>query len=254
MINELILITIADYEYFWPSFTFYFAGMMMAGVAKKTLIFLFAGLFFVSCKKENPNYTTRFTILNAVPNSNRFTVAVGDDKLDSTIIFGELQPYLTAPAATTTLSWKNNASADWDSSFLTDLRNGTDYTLLFYDSLQRYKPYLVKDDWQPSSSATKGWLRFFPMTIGTKTLTLTNDTGKVIMGSQSFAKFASANTAAFTEVDTFHTTLLLFSDTILISKLPNAAILPGKSYSLYATGVVNATGDKEPKMILQEHH
>jgi len=191
--------------------------MMSDGIAKRVLIFILPAVLLAGCTKENANYSARLTLLNAVPNSTGFTVEIGGNKLDSTLPYGMLQPTLQTPAATTVVQWKSNTSAGYDSSFTTDLANGTDYTLLFYDSLKKYRPYLVKDDWKQPASETKGYIRFFPMIINSRTLTLTNDTGKVLMNSQTFANFASANTAPFKQIDTFHTTLLLFSDTTLIS-------------------------------------
>ena len=90
------------------------------------------------------------------------------------------------------------------------------------------------------------------MIINAGNLALTNDTGKVLLGSQSFGNFISSR-ASFTAIDSFTTKLRLFNDNILLDSIPAAAVLPGKSYSIYAIGVLNATGDKRPRLIMHEH-
>jgi hypothetical protein len=207
---------------------------------------------FIGCKKEDKNYNSRFTILNAVPDNKGFTITVGNQTLDSTLPYGIPQYEIQAPAATTEIKWKSNLSSAFDTTILTDIPNGTDYTLLFFDSLGKYESYLVRDQWEQPSSATKGYIRFFPMIINADNLALTNDTGKILLGSQSFGNFISSG-ASFNAIDSFTTKLRLFNDSTLLDSIPAAAVLPGKSYSIYAIGVLNATGDKRPRLIMHEH-
>jgi hypothetical protein len=226
-------------------------NMLLKFPVVPALAFISASVFFIACTKENNNYHSRFTLLNAVPNSKGYTIKVGDNTLDSSLPYGEPLYNIQAPAATTLMQWKSNLSTGFDSSLLTDIPNGSEYTLLFFDSLGKYQSYLVQDQWEQPSSKTQGYVRFFPMIINGDSLTLTNDTGKILIGSQSFGNFLSG--ATFYPVDTLHNTLRLFNKRTLIDSIPSAEILPGKSYTIYAIGVLNQTGDKRPRMIWHEH-
>jgi hypothetical protein len=97
---------------------------------------------------------------------------VGDNKVDSASKYGLPEYALAAPAATTTMQWKHNASTGFDSTLVTDIPNGSDYTLLFFDSLSRYQSYLVRDQWQQLSIARV--ITGFSMVIGAEQLMLTN--------------------------------------------------------------------------------
>ena len=205
--------------------------------------------FLASCSKENKIYNSRFTILNAVPNSTAFTLMVGDNKVDSVSKYGLPEYALAAPAATTTMQWKHNASTGFDSTLVTDIPNGSDYTLLFFDSLNRYQGYLVRDQWQQAYSDRQGYYRFFPMVIGAEQLMLTNDTNKVLVPERNFGSF----NPAFTTIDTFTTKLRLYNGNKLLDSIPGATVRPGKSYSIYAIGVLNNTTDRKPKIIMHEH-
>jgi hypothetical protein len=90
------------------------------------------------------------------------------------------------------------------------------------------------------------------MIINANALSITNDTNKVLIPSRAFGDFAG-KPAPFTSIDTVVTKLRLYNNSVLLDSLPNATILPGKSYSLYAVGVLGATGDKRPRMILHRH-
>jgi len=214
------------------------------------LVFL-VGLL-TSCSKENKNYNSRFTIINAVPNSSAFTLRLGGHTIDSTSKYGFPEYELVAPAATTTMQWKHNASTGFDSTLFTDVPNGSDYTLLFFDSLSRYQSYLVLDQWKQAYSKTQGYYRFFPMVIGGTELRITNDTLKVLIGPRNFADFTSSS-SSFTVIDTFTTKLRLYNGSKLLDSIPGASIQPGKSYSIYAIGVINNTTDKRPRIIMHEH-
>ena len=155
-------------------------------------------------------------------------------------------------AATTNINWKQNGAGNYDSSFTADIPNGSDFTLLFYDSLNSYKSFLVRDNWEQPASDAKGYIRFFPMVVNGTELRITNDTIKVLIGPTTSGGFTNA-TGAFTPIDTFSTKLRLFDKNVLLDSLPGTSILPGKSYTLYAIGVLGSTGDKRPRLILHQH-
>ncbi len=203
----------------------------------------------LACKKENQNYISRFTIVNAVPNSSAFTLIVGKDVIDSTVLYGIPKYNLPAAAGTTDVRWKLNGAADFDSSFFADLPNASDFSLIFYDSINRFKSVLLRDNWKQPESKSKGYIRFFPLIIGANQQQLANDTNKILVSAKTFASF----TDAFTAIDTFTTKLRLYNGTKLLDSLPAATIQHGKSYSVYAIGILNAKGKNKPRMIMYEH-
>lgn len=222
------------------------------------LSILLGWVLLTACQKEQANYTANITILNAVPDAPGFDVRVGAVTIGSTNAFGLPDYNVQMPAVTDTVGWKPRGAAAYDSLMLTDLPSGADFTLLFFDSMSRRKSLLLRDRWQQPASESQGYLRFFPMIVGTDTLRLTNDTLGVLSGLRFFGDFYKhSNAGAFTAIDTMHTVLRLLNkraNTIdTIASLPAAAILPGKSYSLYAVGVRGQLGAKQPRLILHEH-
>lgn len=209
-------------------------------------------VFFVGCKKEDRNYSCRVTVVNAVPNSAGFTVGFDNYILDSAILYGRPEFDVAVPATTAMIQWKNNLSTNFDSSFIADLPNGTNYTLLFFDSLSRYQSYFVKDEKPASTGDKQGFIRLFPMIINASQLRITNDTFKVLLGPQNFGSFFNT-VQSFTAIDSFTTQLRLFNNNTIIDSLPNVTVAAGKSYSLYAIGVIGATGEKRPRLLIQEH-
>jgi hypothetical protein len=216
------------------------------------LLYILIGIAVLACKKENANYTVRMTVLNAVPDADSFAIYAGGSQVSSFGIFGRPDDNLSVAAITDSIGWKIKSRAAFDSIFIADLPNGEDFTMLFYDSASRYKPYLVRDNWKQPASDRKGYYRFFPMIINANAITITNDTNKVLIPSRSFGDFA-IGLSPFSEIDSFTTKLRLYNNNVLLDSMPNASILPGKSYTLYAVGVLNGTGDKRPRMILHRH-
>ncbi|MES2649944.1 MAG: hypothetical protein V4717_23910 [Bacteroidota bacterium] len=206
-------------------------------------------ILLVACSKENKNFNSRFTIINAVPDGNSFTLLVGDIVVDSGIQFGNPKFNLTAPAATTTVRWKHQGVPGFDSAIKTDVANNADFTLFFYDSLKYFKSYLIRDEWKQAASKTKGYIRFFQMVIGAGRLKLANDTNKVLVAETSFGAFSGK----FIEIDSFITKLRLYNGTAILDSIASARVEPGKSYSIYAVGVLNQTDAKKPRLIIHEH-
>ncbi len=219
---------------------------------KRTIPIIYIAILLAGCKKEATNYWVRMTVLNSVPDAAAIDIYAASEKLDAATRFGQPDFYLPLPAVTDSIKWKISGSSSYDSAFLADLPNGYDYTLLFYDSASRYKPYLIKDDWQQPSSETKGYIRFFPMIVGATSIAITNDTGKVLLSGRSFGDFKS-KTGSFTAIDSFQTKLRLYNNNVLLDSIVGATILPGKSYTIYGVGVLNASGDKRPRFFIQEH-
>jgi len=216
-----------------------------------SLLLFTISVYLYSCKKENKNYNSRWTLVNAVPNSRDYSFSFAGEMIDSTLAYGLPLYEKTAPATTGIMEWKHNTIPFNDSSFMTDIPNGQDYTFIFYDSIGRQKTWLQKDDWKKSSDK-KGYLRFFPLVIGSKLLNIRNDTNKTIIQSRAFGSFLATG-SDFLEVDTFTTKLRLYENATLLDSLPNTTILAGHSYSIYAIGVLGQSGDKRPKMIIHQH-
>ena len=157
---------------------------------KNSYFFLLFFLFFAACQKTSEAYYTHFTVLNASPDANGFTIQIGNEKLAAVSTYGIPDYAVPAPAITDSMQWKITSHTSWDSSFLTDLANGANFTLLFFDSSKRYQTYMVRDNWSQPASDSKGYLRIFPMLIGGDSLTLRDDTLKVLTSKRSFADFA----------------------------------------------------------------
>ena len=208
-------------------------------------------LGFASCKKENKNYYSRWTLINAVPDSRDYSFSFAGETIDSTLVYGIPLYEKQAPATTGTMEWKHNTSPLNDSSFITDIPNGTDFTFIVYDSLGRQKTWLQKDDWKRSSDK-KGYIRFFPLVMGGKLLNIRNDTNKTIIPSRAFGSFSNPG-SDFIEVDSFTTKLRLYENATLLDSLPNTTIAAGHSYTIYAVGVLGQAGSKRPKMIIHQH-
>jgi hypothetical protein len=149
------------------------------------------------------------------------------------------------------MEWSHSASPSFDSSFITDIPNASDYTVLFYDSLADRKTFIVKDIWEKKSDK-KGYIRFFPLVMYGNALNIRNDTNKTIITQKSFGNFSGSG-GDFTEVDTFTTKLRLYEGSVLLDSLPGTTIAAGKSYSIYAIGVLNTSGEKRPRMIIHMH-
>lgn len=211
--------------------------------------------FAAACSKENPNYTVRISMLNAVPNSASFTVAVAEQVINNNLQYGKPAFYLPAPAATSLVQWKRNSSAGYDSSFTTDLPNAADFTLLFFDSARKYQTVMMRDDWRQPNSNNQGYLRFLPMVVNATALRLVNDTGRSLVTGRSFADFKTNFTLrSFTAMDTTtNNTFKLYNGATLIDSIKNTTIAPGSSYTIYAYGVLNATGTNRPKLLIHKH-
>ena len=227
-----------------------FAAILRMLMLIRKLLVLFLVLF-IACKKENKNYNSRFTLVNAVPDSKAFRFSFANIVVDSVLVYGKTVYEKTVPASTSVMEWAHTASPAFDTSFITDIPNASDYTVLFYDSLAKRKAFIVKDIWKKNSD-NKGFIRFFPMVIGGQQLNIRNDTNKIIINTKSFGSFAPSG-SDFTEVDTFTTKLRLYEGAILLDSLPGTTIAAGKSYSIYAIGVLNEAGDKRPRMIIHQH-
>lgn len=218
------------------------------------LTILYIAFFISACKKESLNYSARMTILNSVPDASSFDVYAGGGKLNAITAFGKPDYYLSVPAITDSIKWKISSRALFDSAFVADLPNGRDFTVLFYDSASRLTSYMVKDDWQQPASDKQGYYRFFPMIVNANALKITNDTGKTLMSGRGFGDFQKrVELGSFSAIDSFTTKLKLYNNNVLIDSIPGATIVPGKSYTIYGVGVLNATGDKRPRFFLQEH-
>ena len=227
-----------------------FAAILRMHMLFKNLLVFFL-VVFIACKKENKNYNSRFTLVNAVPDSKVFRFSFAETIVDSVLVYGMPVYEKNVPASTSVMEWAHTASPVFDTSFITDIPNASDYTVLFYDSLAERKAFIVKDIWKKESDK-KGYIRFFPVVIGGQQLNIRNDTNKTIINPKSFGSFAASG-SDFTEVDTFTTKLRLYEGAILLDSLPGTTIAAGKSYSIYAIGVLNAGGEKRPRMILHQH-
>jgi hypothetical protein len=215
----------------------------------RIFLFTFLCLLVFACSKENKNFNSRFTIINAVPDATGFTLLVGDVVVDSGVPFGIPKYNMIAPAATTTIKWKHQGSAVYDTILKTDVPNAADFSLFFYDSLKKKKSFLIRDLWQQPNSKTQGYIRFFPMVIGASRQMLANDTNKVLVPETAFGAFPEK----FTPIDSFTTKLRLYNGSDLLDSIPFASVQPGKSYSIYAIGVLKQTGSRKPKLILHQH-
>ena len=209
----------------------------------------------MSCNKDNANYSTRITMLNAVPIGSTFTIVVNDEILSSNLQYGVPSFNVPSIAATTNVKWKRNTSTTFDSSFNTDLPNATDFTLLFFDSAKKYQAVLMPDYWQQATSKSQSYLRFLPMINSANNLRLTNDSGKTIISNRGFGDFINnTNYRGFEAADTTtKNKLKLYNGNVLIDSLQSVNLKPGKSYSIYAIGILNSTGVTKPKMIIHEH-
>jgi hypothetical protein len=202
-----------------------------------------------ACGKENKNYKSSFTLVNAVPNSNGFTLEAGNVVVDNNIMFGSPRFGVTAPAATTTFHLKHNSGTLIDTSFLTDIPNGSKFLLFFYDSLGKLKTFLARETWQQTASSSQAYLRLMPMVINAATLQVANDTNRILIPSQTFGDFGTATTD-FAAVDTTVSKLKFFQGTSAIDSITGVKLLAGHSYTIYATGVLGASGDKKPVFLL----
>lgn len=209
-------------------------------------------VFVVACKNENKNFHSRFTLVNAVPNSNGFTFKVGTNVIDPNIVYGKPNYEVQTPAATTMIEWLHNGSPLVDSSFLTDIPNGTDFQMIFYDSIGVLKTYLQQDFWKQPASSSTAYIRLMPLVINANNLLVTNDTNKAVLPSTGFGNFFAAG-QDFNPVDTTVTKLKLFNSSQLLDSLTGIKLLAGRSYTIYAMGVLGATDDKKPKMIMHLH-
>jgi hypothetical protein len=221
----------------------------------KQLPVLLLAFGLLACKKQALNYGTRITLVNAVPNQPAFFVAVGGDIISNSVVYA--QPIYTwpVPAATTLVQWKRSTTAAYDSSFTTDFANGADFTLLFFDSANRYQTALLRDRWQQATSSNKAYLRFLPLAINARDLRLTNDTGLALASGRSFADFQLSEAArSFAPVDTTSAnTLRLFNGSVPVDSLGPAALMAGKSYTIYVLGVLGAVGTAKPRLIMHQH-
>lgn len=218
----------------------------------RILIVILLVSVIVCCKKENKDYHARFTLLNAVPNSNSFRLTVGDAVVDSAIEYGKPVYNAPAPATTSTLRWKHNGPGGADSSIFTDVPAGIDFTLLFYDSLDKKKVFLVRDKLKKTSANSRAAIRFFPLVIGAAQQNLRNDTGKILINAKSFGSFNPAG-SDFTELDSVTTSLKLYNGADLLDSIPRTHIEAGMHYTVFAIGVLNDTGDKKPRLILHRN-
>lgn len=213
---------------------------------------------FLGCKKENKDYNVRIALMNATPDGTGFDVWVGGQKLDATATYGLPGNYTPAPALTDTIRWKLSSRTAYDTSFLGDLPNGTDFTLLFYDSAQRYKSMLLRDRWQETASANKAYIRFFPMLVGGDSITVRrylNDSTQInLSGVRRFADFnASPSAGHFAEVDSSGTKWWLYNKSEKLDSINRQQLVPGKAYTIYIIGVVGNTDSRKPRLVVYGH-
>lgn len=225
---------------------------------KKLSGLLLLNLLMWACKKENANYTARLTVLNASPDITAFDIMMSGKQLSPSLAFGVPDEYISIPAITDSIKWKIRDSARFDTSYIGDIPNGADFTMLLFDSAKRHKTYLFRDNWQQPASETKAYLRFFPLLVGGDSLAVTayiNDTTiRNMSGRRVFADFTSSTTAGFTAFDTLTTKFWLYNKKIALDSINNLSIKAGKSYTIYMLGVLgNTTAARKPRMFVYEH-
>lgn len=207
---------------------------------------------FSGCKKQNADYQVRLNLFSGVPGPFSFTVAFGEQEIETNLIYNQLKPTYSFQASTNYFGWKLNPSPDYAARFLTDLPNGSNFTFLFYDSIHQYKVAILKDDWRENLVEDQSIVRFIPMIIGTGSMQLTNDTNRVLLANRSFGDFLLGKDEFF-PVDTMLTKLRLYTDGQLLDSIPNQALKPNTAYTIYGVGVVGSSGDSRPRMIVIEH-
>jgi hypothetical protein len=210
-----------------------------------------------ACEKENPNYRSRITLWNAVPNSNGFDITAGSE-VHKNLLFNQPGYNTGVGSGTLSFSWGKTGASAADSLFVTDLKAGADYSLLFFDSLGKYRTYFTRDHWQQTPQEGKTFVRFFAMIIGGDALTVENDTGRVIIGTHSFADFGLDPLGlAFAPIDSLTNKLRLVqgsgSGRRVLDSITNVRLEEGRSYSFYASGVIGNTGTAKPRLFMQKH-
>lgn len=214
-----------------------------------------------ACKKENANYTARFTLLNASPDATGFDVKVAGQDLNPSLDFGVLSDYINVPALTDSIQWKLKGAAKYDSSFIGDIPVGSDFSLLFFDSVNstsKYQTYFFRDHWQQPASENKAYIRFFPMLVGGDSLNVIRYVNDSVLGnlsgSRKFGDFVGGSSGAnFATVDTFSQKMWLYNGSVKLDSINIQTLKPGKSYSVYIVGVIGNTTTRKPKMIVHEH-
>ncbi|HMP91684.1 MAG TPA: hypothetical protein PKD90_02360, partial [Phnomibacter sp.] len=134
---------------------------------------------------------------------------------------------------------------------------GKGFTLLFYDSAQRYKTWLVRTDWAQTPVAGKAFLQMLPMIMGGSNLSIENDTGRVLFSGRRFADFANQNTMVFTQVDTTRLKLRLVQGTgasrQVLDSFNSFGLQQGRSYTIFTSGVLGQAGNYRPRMWVYAH-
>lgn len=226
---------------------------------KKLSGLLLISLLVWACKKENANYTARLTVLNASPDATGFDITISGKQLSRTLAFGAPDEYISIPALMDSIKWKLKDATSYDTSYIGDIPNGVDFTMLFFDSAKRYQTYFFRDNWQQPASESKAYLRFFPLVSGGDSLAVTayiNDTTiRNMSGRRVFADFTSSATAgAFTAFDTLNTKFWLYNKNKPLDSINNLSIKAGKSYTIYMLGVLgNTTDARKPRLFVYEH-
>jgi hypothetical protein len=219
-----------------------------------TISIIASFLIFPSCQKENAVYESSFTIFNSVPGSNGFQLLANGQKLPAVYNYGAPTAEQTLPSFTGSFGWAKSGTTRADSTFKTDLPNGSSFTLVFYDSLARYKTSIVKNIFFDEDSKNKCGIRVFAATINASNLTITNDTGKVLLGNMQFADFAGATENPFSETDTSGGTILrMYHNNLLLDSIKGVKLEHGKSYSLFTSGIINGSGTWRPRLYIQAH-
>jgi|GEM_PF-3648095 hypothetical protein len=211
-------------------------------------------IFFATCKKENATYQSTFTVFNAVPGNTAFELLVNGAKLPEVYRYGAPATEQLMPSFTGSFGWSKAGISVADSTYKTDFSNESSYTLVFYDSLAKYKTYLVRDIFFDEASKNKCGIRLFAATINATNLTITNDTGRVLLGNRKFANFSGQIENAFSEIDTSSSTVLrLYHNSSLLDSVSGVKLEPGRSYSCFTSGILNGNGAFRPRLFLQLH-
>jgi hypothetical protein len=226
---------------------------------KTTPLLLLVLLLVFACKKDNANFNARVTFLNASPDAPGFDIMMSGEQLSPTLAYGLPDEYVSVPALTDSIKWRLKGRSRYDTAFIGDIPNGTDFTMLFFDSASNYKTYFFKDRWQQPPSTDKAYLRFFPLVVGGDSLAVTafiNDTTiRNMSGRRVFADFTTVSTGnSFTPFDTLNTKFWLYNKKSALDSISNLRLQAGKSYTIYLLGVLGeTTAARKPRILVYEH-
>lgn len=218
---------------------------------KKTLFSLLGGLAaivgVVSCNTKNDNTTlpvSSFGVVNASPDSGNIDVYVGGSVAAQNFVYGSDTGYFAINPGTYSLQVAPSGTSNFVINSNITFNPATNYSVFTIDSASA----VVTDSFTvPSTDSVL--VRFFHFSPNAPAVDVAVAGGSTWFSNRTFNDQA-ANTGyqSFVTIPagTYNLEVRAAGTSTVVLPLPSVSLLGGKVYTLYARGIVGATGTTQP--------